>query len=122
MRHAVLHQLNKGDYYDIITDGASNTVLYAPSLESLHKAMEDLYITTLWVMPNCMFSQQIRSEHFEALDKNVYNWFLPEYPPEIPTSRPYRVYGASVRFNRQNAFKRYFMFPEHREWIVPGKK
>src|SRR6266567_9477865 len=121
MRHAVLHQMNRGDYYGIL-DQLTDTTLYAPTLESIHAAMEANRITTLWVMPGCMFSQQIRSDHFEALDKNVYDWFLPEYPPEIPTTRPYRVYGSSVRFNRQNALRRLIMFPEHREWKVPQRK
>src|SRR6266702_7733734 len=106
MRHAVLHQMNRGDYYGIL-DQLTDTTLYAPTLESIHAAMEANRITTLWVTPGCMFSQQIRKEHFDAMDKQMYGAFVPEQG--IRQSRPY---GASVRFNRQNALKRYIMFPE----------
>jgi len=78
--------------------------------------MEDMHITTLWVMPGCMFSQQIRKEHFDAMDMFLYNTFIPEQG--IKQGRPY---GASISFNRQNAFKRYIMFPEHREWKGASK-
>ncbi len=118
MKHAVLHQMNKGDYYGML-DSISDTTLsvYAPTLESIHAAMEANRITTLWVMPGCMFSQQIRKEHFDAMDKQVYDTFVPEQG--IRQGRPY---GASISFNRQNALKRYLMFPEHREWKGASKK
>ncbi len=116
MRHAVLAQQAKGDYYKIITD-MDETGWYAPSLEILHQAMEDQHITTLWVMPGCMFSQQIRSEHFHAMDKQLYDAFVPEQG--VRQGRPY---GARIRFNRQNAYDRFFMFPENREWKAPHAK
>ncbi len=116
MRHAVLHQMNRGDYYGIL-DQLTDTTLYAPTLESIHAAMEANRITTLWVMPGCMFSQQIRKEHFDAMDKQLYDTFVPEQG--IRQGRPY---GASISSHRQNAFKRYIMFPEHREWKVPHAK
>src|SRR6266581_3744988 len=116
MKHAVLHQMNRGDYYGIL-DQLTDTTLYAPTLESIHAAMEANRITTLWVRPGCMFSQQIRKEHFDAMDKQVYDTFVPEQG--IRQGRPY---GASISFNRQNALKRYLMFPEHREWKGASKK